>query len=142
MTEKEIRAFGRRLKNWAYSAIGDRLLCTHECTKGACSWSCGGCIPLAIALWHVLEDSELYAVWAYEIPQHVGVTLNGLFIDALGARLPRSVERYWRLELDQPQVAPVSEKLARETIFNPPKIRDRDIDHLVDILIPILKNLL
>jgi len=157
MTKTQIRRFGKNLKEWAYSQAGDRLLCSHDCTDGACSWVAGGCVPLALALLEVLEGSELYAVWVkqeappwfrgrtmptHQLPHHVGVMLDGLFIDGLGARLPRSVERWWASELETPKVAPVTTQSAIDIISDPPKIRDPLIDNLVGILVPILDGIL
>lgn len=157
MTKVQIRAFGKKLKEWAYSEFGDRLLCSHECTKGADSWICGGCVPLGLALREVLEGSELHAVWANEYappwiqrygkvwrrrPQHIGVMINGLFVDGMGARLPQSVLRWWKAEVSEPRIAPVSDHAARNIISDPAAIRDPMIDDLVAILIPILMEMI
>jgi len=157
MTKAQIRVFGKKLKEWAYSEFGDKLLCSHECTQGAASWVCGGCVPLGLALLEVLPGSELYAIWADTAPppwfarygmksrrrpEHIGVMLNGLFIDGRGARLPRSVEKWWAAELTRPKMSRVTEHQARNIIADPPEERDPAIDDLVAILIPILEEFL
>jgi hypothetical protein len=148
----EIRAFGRRLKSWAYSPEGDDLLQAHSVTSGADSWVAGGCVPLAVALHEVLPSSRFYAVWsvgglerrwsAQTFPvqaQHVGVMLNGLFVDGLGARLPRSAIRWWAVELVDPVLAPIDEDGVRGIIREVP---DGDVNDLVITLMPIIESLL
>ena len=81
------------LKRWSYSDSALSLL--NSFFPEADSWCVGGCGPLAFALRQLLPGSMFAGVVKNGVVEHLGVMHDGRFWDCRGARLPRSVERYW-----------------------------------------------